>query len=62
MTFSSPSASLDLKVPIFFFQNTEILLIKEDKLFVELSTTSSLTDPFCLSGTALVPFAHNNIS
>ena len=39
----------------YSFPNTEILLILEDKLFVELSTTSSLTDlsacrvlPWCL--------------
>ena len=29
-----------------------VLLILEDELFVELSTTSFLTDAFCLSGTA----------
>ena len=46
----------------FPFRNREILLILEDELFVELSTTSYLTDAFCLSGTALVPFAHSNIT
>ena len=49
---------------IFLFPNTEILLILEGELLVELSTTSSLTYAFCLSGTALVtvPFTHSNIS
>ena len=47
---------------IFPLPNTEILLILEDELFVELSTTSSLTDALCFSGTTLVPFAHSNIS
>ena len=37
-------------------------LILEDQLFIELSTTSSLTDAFCSSSTALVPFAPSNIS
>ena len=46
----------------FPFPNKEILLILEDELFVGLSTNSSLTDAFCLSGTALVPFAHSNIN
>ena len=46
----------------FPFPNTKIMLISEDELFVDLSTTRSLTDAFCLSGTGLVPFAHSNIS
>ena len=40
----------------FPFPNAEILLILEDELFFELSTTSSMTDAFRLPGTALVPF------
>ena len=47
---------------VFPFPNTEILLILEDELFVELYTTSSFTDAFCLSGAALVPFAQLIIS
>ena len=47
---------------VFPFPNTEILLILEEELFVELSTTSSLTYAFCLSGAALVPFAQLIIS
>ena len=41
---------------VFSFPNKEILLILEDELFVEKTNT------FCVSGTALVPFAHSNIS
>ena len=48
---------------IFLFRTQKSnFLILEDKLFVDLSTTSSLTDAFCLLGTALVPFAHSYIS
>ena len=44
-------------------EHRNLVNIIEDELLVELSTTSSLTDAFCsLSGTALVPFAHTNIS
>ena len=39
----------------FPFPNTEISLISEDELFVELSSSSSVKDAFCLPGTALVP-------
>ena len=35
------------------------MLILEDELFVELSTTSSMIDALCLTGAALVPLAHN---
>ena len=45
-----------MKLPKLFQKEREILLILEDELFLELSTTSSLTDTFCLSGNALVPF------
>ena len=41
---------------VFSFPNKEILLILEDELFVEKTNT------FWVSGTALVPFAHSNIS
>ena len=47
---------------VFPFPNTEILLILEDELFVELYTTSSFTDAFCLSGAALVPFAQLTVN
>ena len=47
---------------VFPFPNTEILLILEEELFVELSTTISFTEAFCLSGAALVPFAQLIIS
>ena len=51
---------------IFWVRENSIFLFRtnSDELFVELSTTSSLTYAFCLSGTALVtvPFAHSNIS
>ena len=48
---------------IFLFRTQKSnLLILEDEFFVALSTTSSLTDAFCLSGTALVPCAHSYIS
>ena len=35
------------------------MLILEDELFIELSTTSSMIDAFCLPGTAVVPLAHS---
>ena len=35
--------------------SVHILLILEDELFIELSTTSSVKAAFCLPGTALVP-------
>ena len=46
---------------VLSFPKTEILLILEDELFIELSTTSSMTDAFCLPGTALVPFCLNTV-
>ena len=56
-----PDPMLDLT--IFGSEKQYFLFKTEDELFVELSTTSSLTDAFCsLSGTALVPFARSNIS
>ena len=35
------------------------MLILEDELFVELSTTSSMIDAFCLPCAAVVPLAHS---
>ena len=35
------------------------MLILEDELFVELSTTSSMIDAFCLPGAVVVPLAHS---
>ena len=35
------------------------MLILEDELFVELSTTSSMIEAFCLPCAALVPLAHS---
>ena len=35
------------------------MLLLEDELFVELSTTSSMIDAFCLPGSAAVPLAHS---
>ena len=35
------------------------MLILEDELFVELSTTSSMIDAFCLPGAAVVPLVHS---
>ena len=37
------------------------MLILEDELFVELSTTSSMIDAFCLPGAAVVPLAHSTM-
>ena len=49
---------------IFWVRENSIFLFRtnSDELFVELSTTSSLTYAFCLSSTALVPFANSNIT
>ena len=49
------------RIFLFWTQKSNLLIL-EDELFVESSTTSSLTDAFCVSGTALVPFAHSYIS
>ena len=46
----------------YLISNTKILLILEDELFVEFSTSSFMTDALCLPGTTQVPFAHSNIS
>ena len=41
----------------------EVILVNiRRRILVELSTSSSMTDALCFPGTALVPFAHSNIS